>query len=147
MRSCPRAIVMLTLTLLTAACDAVEPATSGPTSEPAAAGVRGQPAVVHATPQRLSADDLELDTSDLKDPAAADPADAAVGLIIELLAAEGLLVTSIDTHLDSDDNHRVRVQVDVAHSPGHGHPVQSRYLLELARDAGQWRIVTYTEPG
>jgi hypothetical protein len=100
--------------------------------------------VAHAdrgTPAALTA------RTDVADPAPIDdPADAAAGLLTELLAAEGLTVTSIDTHLERHQDDQAQVRVDVAHSPGHGHPVQSVYLLELARDAGRWRLVRFSEP-
>jgi hypothetical protein len=85
-------------------------------------------------PAEMSADDLD------------DPEEAATALIIDALADEGLLVTSIDTQLLTNDDRRAQVRVEAAHSPGRGHPIQSSYLLELDRAPGGWRIVSFSEP-
>ena len=166
-----RLTTFATLTMLTVACSTASPSTTPPIGGPDHAGrPAGQPPAVHATGQDRGppsphtdievADedrDAPADTHTQSDPAHAGaprdpaaehaPSDAAAGMIVELLAAEGLLVTSIDTHVEADDGDRAQVQVDVAHSPGHGHPVQSRYRLELVRDAGRWELVAFTEPG
>ena len=106
----------------------------------------GQPAIAHVTAPTgpdlaVSGGDAELSAHDLD-----NPEDAAAALIIDALADQGLLVTSIDTEVLTRDNAQAAVQVEVAHSPGQGHPIQSSYLLELDRAPGGWRIVAFSEP-
>ena len=106
----------------------------------------GRPPIAHLTAPTdpdiaISSGDAEGSAYDLD-----DPADTAVALIIDALADEGLLVTSIDTHLLRSDDAQAAVQVEVAHSPGQGHPIQSTYLLELDHAPGGWRIVSFSEP-
>jgi hypothetical protein len=169
MRARLATLTILLLAGLAAACSTAGPDTTAPSSKAATAGPRNQPPVVHVAGRNLStpppgtgtevadgagggpaapteaadADDPAVND----DPAIDDPAAAAAALLTDLLAAEGLTVTSIDTHLESDEDGRAQVRVEVAHSPGHGHPVQSVYLLELVRDAGRWRLVGSSEPG
>jgi hypothetical protein len=88
----------------------------------------------------LSGYEAEVSADDLD-----DPADAAAAQVIDALADEGLLVTSIDTEVLTRDDRRAQVAVEVAHSPGRGHPIQSSYLLELDRGPGGWRIVAFSE--
>jgi hypothetical protein len=152
-----------TLTVLVAACSAAGPGTTAPSGEGAAAATRSRPPIAHLADHDLTTPPPATDTevahagpgaqtdpavrTDEADPAPIDdPADAAAGLLTELLAAEGLTVTSIGTHLERHQDDQAQVRVDVAHSPGHGHPVQSVYLLELARDSGRWRLVRFSEP-
>jgi hypothetical protein len=166
MRARPVTVTILLLAGLAAACSAAGPGTTAPSVEAATAGPRNQPPIVHVAGHDLTspppgtgteaadgagdgpaapteaADEAVIDV-----PAIVDPAAAAAALLTELLAAEGLSVTSIDTQVESDENGRARVRVEVAHSPGHGHPVQSVYLLELVRDAGRWRLVGSSELG
>ena len=169
MRTHPATITtLLTAAALAAACNAAGPSTTLPQDD--RAGPRGQPPVVHSAGLELATpipdavpDPAGATRSAPRDPAdhapsadptrvgdpvgLDDPAAAAAGLLIDLLADEGLLVTSIDTYLERVEDDRAQVQVDIAHSPGHGHPVQSRYLLDLAWDADRWRLVSYSEPG
>lgn len=79
----------------------------------------------------------------LRDPAG--PEHAAAELILNGLAAEGLLVTSIDTDLLGSTADRATVVVTVAHSPGHGHPTQSRYELDLTRTTDGWTLARHRE--
>jgi hypothetical protein len=158
-----------TLTALVTACSAAGPSTAVPAGEGPAADPRSRPPIVHVADHDLTtpppATDTEVAHADRGTPAAPtartaaartavadpasidDPAGAAAGLLTELLAAEGLTVTSIDSHLERHQDDQAQVRVDVAHTPGHGHPVQSVYLLELAREAGRWRLVRFSEPG
>jgi hypothetical protein len=169
MRTRPVTATILLLAGLAAACSAAGPGNTSSSGEGAGAGPRSQPPVVHVAGRDLTSPPLgagtvvadgagggraaptELadvdDPADIDVPVSDDPAAASAALLTELLATEGLSVTSIDTHLESDDGGRARVRVDVAHSPGHGHPVQSVYLLELFRDAGRWRLVGSSELG
>jgi hypothetical protein len=170
MRTRPATVTILLLAGLAAACSAAGPGTTAPSGETAAAGPRSQPPVVHVAghglptpppgadaeaahpgrgaPGARTSRATPTEVADVADPAAIDdPADAAAGLVTDLLAAEGLTVTSIDTDLERHQDDQAQVRVDVAHSPGHGHPVQSRYLLELVRDAGRWRLVRFSELG
>ena len=75
----------------------------------------------------------------LRDPDG--PEHAAAEIILNGLAAEGLLVTSIDTGLLESSTDQATVVVTVAHSPGHGHPTQSRYELDLTRSGDGWTLV------
>jgi hypothetical protein len=164
MRARPATLTILLLAGLAAACSAAGPGTPAPSVEAATAGPRNQPPVVHVAGRTFSTPPpgagIEVadgagggpaaptELADQDDPAVIDdPTAAAAALLTDLLAAEGLSVTSIDTHLEGDENGRAQVRVDVAHSPGHGHPVQSVYLLELVRDAGRWRLVGSSELG
>jgi hypothetical protein len=164
MRTRLATVATSTLTALVAACSAAGPGATAPSGEVAAAATRSRPPIVHVAGHDLTTPPPATDTevahagpgapaaptarTDVADPASIDdPADAAAGLLTELLAAEGLTVTSIDTHLERHQDDQAQVRVDVAHSPGHGHPVQSVYLLELAREAGRWRLVGFSEPG
>jgi hypothetical protein len=163
MRTRLATVATSTLTALVAACSAAGPGTTAPSGEGAAAGPRSRPPIAHVADDDLTTPPPATDTevahvdrgtpapltawTDVADPVPIDdPADAAAGLLTELLAAEGLTVTSIDTHLERHQDDQAQVRVDVAHSPGHGHPVQSVYLLELARDSGRWRLVRFSEP-
>lgn len=74
-----------------------------------------------------------------------DPERAAAALILDGLGAQGLLVTSLDTDLLNAEPQQATVAVTVAHSPGHGHPTQSRYDLELARHPHGWELTGYHE--
>jgi hypothetical protein len=169
MRARPATLTILLLAGLAAACSATGPGTTAPSSKAATAGPRSQPPVVHVAGRDLTgttpgagtevADGAgggpaapteaagEDDPAAIDDPAIDDPADAAAALLTDLLAAEGLTATSIDTHLESHQDDQAQVRVEVAYSPGHGHPVQSVYLLELVRDAGRWRLVGSSELG
>jgi hypothetical protein len=162
MRARPVTVTILLLAGLAAACSTAGPGTTAPSSKAATAAPRSQPPVVHVAGRDLStppgtgtvADGAgggpvaPTELADVDDPAAIDdPADASAALLTDLLAAEGLTVTSIDIHLESHHDDQAQVRVDVAHSPGHGHPVQSVYLLELVRDAGRWRLVRFSELG
>ncbi len=161
---------LLTIVATAAACSAAGHSTTLPSGQTDGADPRGQPPVVHVAGHDLATPAPEADTEmthasgsaptdpadhaavadpvQVADPAGIDdPADVAAGLLIDLLADEGLLVTSIDTLLESGGGDQAQVRVDVAHSPGHGHPVQSRYLLDLVRDAGRWRLAGFSEPG
>jgi hypothetical protein len=152
-----------TLTVLVAACSAAGPGTTAPSEEAAVAATRSRPPIAHVADHDLTTPPPATDTEVAQEghgaptaPAARtdvagpnpidDPADAAAVLLTELLAAEGLTVTSIDTHLERHQDDQAQVRVDVAHSPGHGHPVQSVYLLELARHTGRWRLSSFSEP-
>ena len=73
------------------------------------------------------------------------PEHAAVALILDGLAAEGLLVTSIDTEVVVADGQHATVVVTAAHSPGHGHPTQSRYELHLTRSGDGWTLTGHRE--
>ena len=124
------------------------PATSDarPGGATALATAPGRLPIAHVT---ASADpDIAISSGDAEGSAydLDDPADAAAALIIDALVDEGLLVTSIDTHLLRGDDAQAAVQATVAHSPGQGHPTQSSYLLELDRAPGGWRIVAFSEP-
>ena len=79
----------------------------------------------------------------LRDPDG--PEHAAVAIILDGLASEGLLVTSIDTHLLESSTDQATVVVAVAHSPGHGHPTQSRYELDLTRSSDGWTLAGHRE--
>ena len=112
----------------------------------APAATSGWPPIAHLTAPTdpdlaISDGDAEVSAHDLD-----NPADAAAALTIDALADEGLLVTSIDTHVLTRDDGRAAVQVEVVHSPGQGHPIQSSYLLELDRAPGGWRIAAFAEP-
>jgi hypothetical protein len=164
MRTRLATVATSTLTALLAACSAAGPGTTASSEEAAAAATRSRSPIAYVAGHDLTTPPPSTDTevahaghdtpaaltvwSDVADPAPIDdPADAAAGLLTELLAAEGLTVTSIDTHLERHQDDQAQVRVDVAHSPGHGHPVQSVYLLELAREAGRWRLLSFSEPG
>lgn len=163
MRTRPATVTTLLLAGLTAGCSAAGSGTAVPAGEGPAADPRSRPPIAHVADHDLPTPPPATDTevahayrsapaapagrTDVADPAPIDdPADAAAGLLTELLAAEELTVTSIDTHLERHQDDQAQVRVDVAHSPGHGHPVQSVYLLELAREAGRWRLVRFSEP-
>ncbi len=79
----------------------------------------------------------------LRDPDG--PEHAAVAIILDGLASEGLLVTSIDTDLLESSTDQATVVVAVAHSPGHGHPTQSRYELDLTRSSDGWTLAGHRE--
>jgi hypothetical protein len=164
MRTRLATVATSTLTALVAACSAAGSSIAVPAGEGPAADPRSRPPIAHGAGHDLTTPPPATDTevahadrgtpaaptarTDVADPAPIDdPADAAAGLLTELLAAEGLTVTSIDTHLERHQDDQAQVRVDVAHSPGHGHPVQSVYLLELAREAGRWRLLSFSEPG
>jgi hypothetical protein len=164
MRARPATLTILLLAGLAAACSTAGPGTPAPSVEAATAGPRSQPPIVHVAGRNLTTPPPGTGTevadgagggpaaptelADVVDPAAIDdPADAAAALLTDLLAAEGLSVTSIDTQVESVEDGRAQVRVEVAHSPGHGHPVQSVYLLEFVRDAGRWRLVGSSELG
>ena len=75
----------------------------------------------------------------------AGPQHAAAEIILNGLAAEGLLVTSIGTDLLESSRDQASVVVTVAHSPGHGHPTQSRYELDLTRTGDGWTLTGHRE--
>jgi hypothetical protein len=163
MRTRLATVATSTLTALVAACSAAGSSTAVPAGEGPAADPHSRPPIAHVAGHDLTTPPPATDTevahagpgapaaltarTDEDDPAPIGaPADAAAGLLTELLAAEELTITSIDTHLERHQDDQAQVRVDVAHSPGHGHPVQSVYLLELARVSGRWRLVRFSEP-
>lgn len=73
------------------------------------------------------------------------PEHAAAAIILDGLANEGLLVTAIDAELLEGTDDRATVAVNVAHSPGHGHPTQSRYELDLTRTTDGWTLAGHRE--
>ncbi|TVP75014.1 MAG: hypothetical protein EA340_00515 [Nitriliruptor sp.] len=79
-------------------------------------------------------------------PGAADPQQVAATFILDGLAAEGLLATSLDTEVAARTGRQATVVVTVAHSPGHGHPTQSRYRLELTDTPDGWMVTGHRDP-
>lgn len=77
---------------------------------------------------------------------AADPQQVAASFILDGLTAEGLLATSIDTEVTGHTGGQATVDVTVAHSPGHGHPTQSRYRLEVTDTPNGWTVTGYQDP-
>ena len=73
------------------------------------------------------------------------PEHAAVAVILDGLAAEGLLITSINTEVVVTDGQHATVVVTAAHSPGYGHPTQSRYELDLTRTGDGWTLADHRE--
>jgi hypothetical protein len=70
----------------------------------------------------------------------ADPQVAAARLVTDRLAAEGLETVWVDTRLLDRSELEATVQVQVAHSPGRGHPTQTAYQLTLTRSGDGWRL-------
>jgi hypothetical protein len=70
----------------------------------------------------------------------ADPQAAAARLVTDRLAAEGLETVWLDTQLLETTELKATVQVQVAHSPGRGHPTQTGYQLTLTRHGDGWRL-------
>ena len=77
---------------------------------------------------------------------ASDPQQAAATFILDGLTAEGLLATSVDTEVTARTDGQATVVVTVAHSPGHGHPTQSRYRLELTDTPDGWTVTGHRDP-
>jgi hypothetical protein len=144
MRTITLTAVITALALTGCTTPATSNARQSDTTAPTATTRR--PPIAHLTAPTnpdtpVSDDDAEVSAYDLD-----DPADAAAALIIDALADEGLIVTSIHTQVLTNDDRRAKVAVEAAHSPGRGHPIQSSYLLELDRAPGSWRIVAFSEP-
>ena len=75
-----------------------------------------------------------------------DPQQAAATFILDGLTAEGLFATDVDTEVAARTDVQATVVVTVAHSPGHGHPTQSRYRLELTDTPDGWMVTGHGDP-
>ncbi len=96
----------------------------------------GPPAAIISPPDTGPSDSV---------PGRDDPERAAAAIILDGIAAEGLLVTALDTEPLTVDGRHATIVVTVAHSAGHGHPTQSRYELDLAYTAEGWRLTRHRE--
>jgi hypothetical protein len=78
---------------------------------------------------------------------AADPEAVAARLLTDRLAAEGLQTVWVDTRLLERDDLEATVEVQVAHSPGYGHPTQAGYRLTLTASSDGWQLHRIREVG
>jgi hypothetical protein len=78
---------------------------------------------------------------------AADPEAVAARLIADRLAAEGLQTVWADTRLLKRTELGATVEVQVAHSPGYGHPTQAGYRLTLTASSDGWQLQRIREVG
>jgi hypothetical protein len=78
---------------------------------------------------------------------AADPKVVAARLVTDRLAAEGLQTVWVDTRLLNRTELEATVEVQVAHSPGYGHPTQTGYQLTLVADGAGWQLHRIREDG
>jgi hypothetical protein len=78
---------------------------------------------------------------------AADPEAVAARLLTDRLTAEGLQTVWADTRLLKRTELAATVEVQVAHSPGYGHPTQAGYQLTLTAGPAGWQLERIREVG